>query len=190
MSKAEQIRFIRAFKIISTHRRYRPAYVRLIKLHEKNFMKGIHTKEQFFPWHRWFNLQLENMLRKVDCKVTLPYWDWSIWSHDPWNRERIWGPVYGLGGNGRKSDECVTDGPFRVGSWKTASGHCLKRSFNGKPPDADEIAIATKEPNFDKFEVMARITIHEGMHCFISTYLSYFCDRGNVSPEEHHYNPV
>ena len=31
----------------------------------------------FLPWHRWFILAFENLLRKVDCKVTVPYWDWS-----------------------------------------------------------------------------------------------------------------
>ena len=74
----------------------------------------------------------------------------------------------GLGGNGRSSDECVTTGPFRVGVWKTVSGKCLKRAFNGNPPDADQVQITLKEPTFQKFELMLRVNIHEAMHCFIS----------------------
>ena len=62
----------------------------------------------------------------------------------------------------------MTTGPFRVGKWKTVSGECLKRQFNGKPPDADQIAIALREPTHEKFDLMLRINLHEGMHCFIS----------------------
>ena len=27
---------------------------------------------------------MENILRKVDPIVTVPYWDWSLWSGAPW----------------------------------------------------------------------------------------------------------
>ena len=48
------------------------------------------------------------------------------------------------------------------------SGGCLKRQFNGNPPDADQIAIALREPTHEKFDLMLRVNLHEGMHCFIS----------------------
>lgn len=74
----------------------------------------------------------------------------------------------GLGGNGRASDGCVTTGPFRVGQWRTTTGECLRRGFNGNPPDADHVAITLREPSFNRFEVMLRVNVHEAMHCFIS----------------------
>ena len=75
--------------------------------------------------------------------------------------------VSGFGGNGSLSDNCVRTGPFRFGGWKTATGECLRRGFNGNPPDADQVAITLREPTFQKFEVMLRVNIHESMHCFI-----------------------
>lgn len=41
-------------------------------------------KEQFLPWHRWYLLQMENLFRRIDCRVTVPYWDWSLFSGTPW----------------------------------------------------------------------------------------------------------
>eukprot|EP00795_Rhopilema_esculentum_P007777 gene7777-13623_t len=168
MSLTEQNRYVKAFKTISTRQPYKRTYDRLIKMHETNFETRIHQQQEFLPWHRWFNLQIENLLQKVDCRVTLAYWDWSLWSHDPWNSKKIWSVGQGLGGNGRRGDGCVTTGPFRVGVWKTTSGDCLRRGFNGNPPDADQVAVTLREPTFLKFEVMLRVNIHETMHCLIN----------------------
>ena len=78
--------------------------------------------------------------------------------------------ISGLGGNGSTSDHTVRSGLFRCGAWKTATGECLKREFRGAPPDADHVAITLKEPHFIWFEVMLRVNIHEGMHCFIGMF--------------------
>ena len=75
--------------------------------------------------------------------------------------------ISGLGGNGSTSDHTVRSGLFRCGAWKTATGECLKREFRGAPPDAVQVAITLKEPTFKWFELMLRVNLHEGMHCFI-----------------------
>lgn len=99
----------------------------------------------FFPiwfisllsYHNRYLLQYENLLRQVDCRVTLAYWDWSLFSMSPWNNtsDRIWYPgPSGLGGNGSdgSSGGCVTDGPFSRDVWRKTNGRCLRRRFSGE----------------------------------------------------------
>ena len=85
----------------------------------------------FFPR---YILQYENLLRRVDCRVTVPYWDWSIVSMTPWHTDktRVWysGPS-GLGGNGITPSRCVQDGVFGQDSWTKTNGGCITRDFNG-----------------------------------------------------------
>ena len=38
---------------------------------------SIHRGPEFLPWHRWYILRLEQELRSIDARVTLPYWDWT-----------------------------------------------------------------------------------------------------------------
>jgi len=180
MTERERERYVRAFHRISTKEPFKKDYDKLIKMHERYFSSRIHRKEEFLPWHRWFNLQIENLLHKVDCRVTLPYWDWSLWSHAPWSR-KVWNSKVGLGGNGSKSDHTVRSGLFRCGAWKTATGECLKREFRGAPPDAVQVAITLKEPTFKWFELMLRVNLHEGMHCFIA---GTMCSRKSAEAPE------
>ena len=72
-------RFIQTLKKASK----RQDYQRLVKTHTRQF-GNIHNSEQFLAWHRWYLLQVENILREVDPIVTVPYWDWSLWSGEPW----------------------------------------------------------------------------------------------------------
>lgn len=88
-------------------------------------------------YHNRYLLQYENLLRQVDCRVTLAYWDWSLFSMSPWNNtsDRIWYPgPSGLGGNGSdgSSGGCVTDGPFSRNVWRKTNGRCLRRRFSGE----------------------------------------------------------
>ena len=38
---------------------------------------NIHRGPAFLPWHRWFILTLEEHLRAIDARITLPYWNWT-----------------------------------------------------------------------------------------------------------------
>ena len=88
-----------------------------------------------------FLLRYENFLRKVDCRVTLPYWDWSLFAKGVWRTgiDDIWSnKPWGLGGNGRKKKShragCVKTGRFSQRKWRltpSAKRGCLKRKFSG-----------------------------------------------------------
>ena len=84
MTTADRVRYIRAVLQASTDPKYKQDYDKLITLHKSAFQSGIHERDQFLPWHRWFVLQYENILRRISCHITVPFWDWSMVSENPW----------------------------------------------------------------------------------------------------------
>lgn len=78
MSRQERIRYINAVKTVSTNPTYKERYEALLTIHRIIFSSRIHELDFFLPWHRWFILQYENLLREIDCRITVPYWDWSL----------------------------------------------------------------------------------------------------------------
>jgi len=162
-SKEEKKRYLQAYYKITTEEPLKSRFIKFISIHANWFWKGIHGKYQFFPWHRWFIYEFENLMKEADCRVGLPFWDWSYWSEIPWKiGVHIWrNDEFGLGGDGIKSREyCVQTGPFNESAWRhpapektlqviqtsdTALGicngtnytgpykSCLRRSFNYLP---------------------------------------------------------
>ena len=53
MTREERIRYVNTVIKASTHSRYRRQYNRIIAMHARLFDSGIHSKQQFLPWHRW-----------------------------------------------------------------------------------------------------------------------------------------
>ena len=78
MTKAERVRYINTVKKASKDPAYIERYERLLTLHRVLFDTNIHQLDTFLPWHRWFILQYENLLREIDCRITVPFWDWSL----------------------------------------------------------------------------------------------------------------
>ena len=179
MSKKERRRFIRVLKKAATKKPYKKHYERLASSYRSNFNRGIYDRKFYLPWHRTYLLKLENLLMKIDCRVTVPYWDWTLTSGKPWETESsadLWSSAaYGLGGNGTKSDHCVVSGPFRKGAWQIPSGHkkhkynCLKRAFHGKMPDesATLFALGTPWRDFADFELILRAHFYSSVACQI-----------------------
>ncbi len=64
----------------------------------------------FLPWHRWMLFQYENLIRQVNCKVTVTYLDWSLISAEPFNNEFWKDTLYSFGGNGIGDPPCVNTG--------------------------------------------------------------------------------
>ena len=197
MPRADREKYIRTVVTASTDQRYKPDYDRLITLHKTIFRSGIHGRDYFLPWHRWYVLQYENLLRRIDCTVTVSYWDWSVVSQTPW-RGRVsdlWSfGNSGFGRNGQRTPEqCVTSGPFRRGTWNvvpSAGGGCLRRQFNltGNLPDSVSVAevLRTRAVDFDSFEISLRINLHDTVHCMIGGHMCSFDSAASPEFMLHH----
>eukprot|EP00118_Oscarella_pearsei_P004860 m.21480 g.21480 ORF g.21480 m.21480 type:complete len:448 (+) comp28181_c0_seq2:1933-3276(+) len=167
MTTEEKQRYINAVITASTQSPYKADYDQLLKMHETEFRSGIHGTDQFLPWHRWFILQYENILRRVDCKVTVPYWDWSLVSQSPFSSP-IWGSEsHHLGGRATGSPHCVRDGPFSTENWSMSNQKCLSRTLSGTAPGTVEVAeVLSFSP--DKFtDFNAGLTSLHGIGHFI-----------------------
>ncbi|XP_028405884.1 uncharacterized protein LOC114528447 [Dendronephthya gigantea] len=174
MTTAERVRYINTVKKASKDPAYKERYEKLLTLHRVIFDSNIHELEYFLPWHRWFILQYENLLREIDCHITVPYWDWSLTGADPLSSD-VWNPgPHGFGGDGNGSRICVDTGPFREGVWsliQSAGGGCLRRQFNGRTPNAVAVKMLimfTPNPSdFENFEFLLRTEFHDLVHCVI-----------------------
>lgn len=174
MNKEDRIRFIKVLKIAATKEPFRSQYHDLVSTY-KTFFHFIRKIIVFLPWHRAYLLRLENLLTQIDCRVTLPYWDWNQTSGDPWKVHdpmSVWSSAsYGLGGNGSGPGHCVTTGPFREGLWNiTIDGDettCLRRRFHGNLPDKYKIQSILRLPwqKFSDFEKMLRMDFHHSVAC-------------------------
>ena len=165
LSASEKKRYIDAVVTVSTVAPYKTDYENLLRKHRENFNTTlIHRKEQFLPWHRWYLLQYENLLRRVDPEITIPYWDWR--QDQPFS-SLMWRNSY-FGGNGSWYDGCVRTGKFRYSQWTLPGGQCLQRNFNRIASFPDFIAIARLQSNppenFAYFERRLRI-FHNSVHC-------------------------
>ena len=193
MSFDERRLYVRAFKTVSIKAPYKRTYDLLTKLHPK-FFDVIHEKDLFFPWHRWYLSVFENLLRHVDCRVTMPYWNWAravsrkrLW-RQTYIRD-IWNPgTHGLGGNGDFQSGCVRSGPFKKGKWSLPTwlnSDCLSREFDHKMllPGEWFVKDLKKIPlnNFDKFEASVREFLHNDLHNAIGGTMSQ--DESAVAPE-------
>ncbi|XP_046840245.1 tyrosinase-like [Xenia sp. Carnegie-2017] len=174
MSYHERRKFVDAYKIASTQQPFKRRYDYLVRLHQTLFKK-VHSQKHFFPWHRWYLLQFENLFRYIHKDVTLPYWDWSIAGERIWATDTgsIWSKKsWGLGGNGKGLFHCVKDGPFSVYKWRLArhsGGGCLKRNFKGRMPNCRHVqrTLLLKPTQFKRFEDIVQDTYHNELHCCI-----------------------
>ena len=178
MTDLERCRYIRTVKKASTVEPFKSEYDELIGSHEELFTTGIHNGDFFLPWHRWYILAYENLLRKVDCRVTVPYWDWSLDSESPFTSD-VWNSdlckYTGLGGDGNPS--CVTTGPFATPGWQltpSAQNDCLRRNFNPMVPDCTAVqdVLDATTAEFDDFLVGLEVMLHNTVHVCIGGTMS------------------
>ncbi|MFJ8077203.1 grixazone synthase [Streptomyces sp. NPDC096176] len=120
MSDEEKRRFVHAVREIKRRGIYDQFVALHIKINSTDYLdketgKRLgHINPGFLPWHRQYLLRFERELQKVDPRVTLPYWDWSI---DHGEDSPLWDETF-MGGNGRPGDRRVMTGPFaRDNGW-------------------------------------------------------------------------
>ena len=89
LSDEEKFRYINAVKTVSSDTSYTQLYNKLIDRYRQSFTSDIQllnaSISQFIPWHRYFLLEYENLLRLVDSSITIPYWDWTVRLRDPYS---------------------------------------------------------------------------------------------------------
>ncbi|MFE2286876.1 tyrosinase family protein [Streptomyces sp. NPDC059443] len=113
-----------------------------------------HRAPSFLPWHRRFLLGFEAQLQKVDPKVSLPYWDWTV---DRTPGSSLWAADF-MGGSSRARDGQVLDGPFayKAGKWPITVGvdqrQYLRRTLGAGVPELPtkaEVNAVLAMPEYD-----------------------------------------
>lgn len=177
MTDAERQRYLDAVKSVSRPSSpYRTQFAELVDLHYAVFSGDIHSNPAFLPWHRWFILQMENLLRNIHPAITVPFWDWSLEATNPtasvaWSSAAWW-----LGGDGQAGG-CVEDGPFAYDNgngYTQTDGSCLQRAFRGTSVatvlDVQQAHNDHPLPdNYDAFRnrVEHGFGFHDSVHCTV-----------------------
>ncbi|KAJ2777012.1 hypothetical protein H4R18_005378 [Coemansia javaensis] len=89
---------------------------------------SVHGTAAFFPFHRRFVQEFEDLGRQIDPEFTVPYWDSTRDSRDPASSSVLQDDT--LGGNGQGPGRCLRNGI--QGQWGSLvpRRHCLRRDFN------------------------------------------------------------
>lgn len=86
----------------------------------------VHGCAQFLPFHNTFIYDLETELIKYNSTITLPYWNWTMYSNTPLNdpilKLELFGDDYS-----KREDNCVKSGKFA--NW-TFNNNCFKREYS------------------------------------------------------------
>ena len=178
MTIEQRKRFINTYKLASVHPLFKRDYEKTVTLHldAKDQAKLPHI---FLAWHRWFLVEFENLLHRIDCRVTIPYWNWSKKTHHWWRgsgNEDLWNSGdHGLGGDGSVHGEnCVENGPFSKDKWRlldVSGGGCLKRKFLKRSIKYDvqhvNRTLSLPLEDFENFEGTIRVTYHNEPHSVI-----------------------
>ncbi|KAJ2105228.1 hypothetical protein GGI16_002436 [Coemansia sp. S142-1] len=101
---------------------------RFARTHDAVF-DNVHGHSAFFPFHRRFVLEFENLGRQIDPSFTIPYWDTTRDYRTPESSPILRSAA--LGGNGEGPQGCLQSGI--QGNWTLGfpNRHCLSRRFSG-----------------------------------------------------------
>ena len=131
----EKSRYINVVKTVSSDPSYSPLYNELISRYKQSFTTSIQilnaSISQFIPWHRYFLLEYENLLRLVDNNITIPYWDWTVRPNALFTLP-VFDNTLGFGNSANETTLCVSSGPFQEGQFEvtpSAGGGCLMREY-------------------------------------------------------------
>ena len=73
---------------VSSNPAYKSRYVALVEKYKSSFgtlaQNSIPANSQFFVWNRFFLIEYENLLREVECRITMPYYDWTVLYTNPY----------------------------------------------------------------------------------------------------------
>ena len=122
---------------------------------------------------RYFLLEYEDLIKEVDCRLSLPFYDWTPFPNAPYTAA-VWSNDDGFGDTSRLEDQCVVTGPFRVGEYEltpSAGGGCLKREYrNQRFPSRDMVdrdLLPLPANEFSTFHRFLQLFIGVNVQCFV-----------------------
>ncbi|KAJ2761106.1 hypothetical protein H4S06_001379 [Coemansia sp. BCRC 34490] len=95
--------------------------------HDRLFSR-VHGNTCFFPFHRRYVLEFENIARNYDPNFVVPYWDATQSFREPASDPMLTSGI--LGTNGQQGDNCVTNGIQANMQFTYPNAHCLRRIYN------------------------------------------------------------
>ncbi|KAJ2909735.1 hypothetical protein GGI21_001581 [Coemansia aciculifera] len=103
-------------------------FERFAQTHDQIF-DSVHGHSAFFPFHRRFIVEFENLAREIDPSFTVPYWDTTRDYRRP-ETSAVLRPQ-ALGGDGEGPQRCLQSGV--QGNWTVGfpDRHCIRRQFSG-----------------------------------------------------------
>ncbi|KAJ2780392.1 hypothetical protein H4R18_003473 [Coemansia javaensis] len=136
--------------------------------HNRLFSR-VHGNTCFFPFHRRYVLEFENIARQYDPNFVVPYWDATESFRAPASDPML-SPA-ALGTNGRGADNCLADGIQGNMQMSYPNQHCMRRIFNGgggsiNPWYAPEIisSYIQSDTSLAKFREDIEYSIHGAVH--------------------------
>ncbi|KAJ1958192.1 hypothetical protein EC988_000439, partial [Linderina pennispora] len=95
--------------------------------HDELFSQ-VHGYSVFYPFHRRFILEFENVARTYDPHFVLPYFDATESYRNPAKHPLLTSST--LRTNGEPTDHCVINGVQANMQLSYPSRHCLRRNYN------------------------------------------------------------
>ena len=177
MSDEDKNRLISAIIQVATDPQMKLRYDALVALYKSSFDTLAQSTDpsmsQFLPWNRFFLIQYENLLREIDCRITLPYWDWTALPLNPY-MSPVFSPAAGFGDSSRSNDSCVNVGPFNFAVFSitpSAGGGCLQRQYRMQmfPTRAiiEQDLLTLPAADFTQFHQFLQVFIHTNVRCFV-----------------------
>lgn len=140
LSNEQRILYLQTVNKASSDPLYRPLYRTLIQQYYNSSQTLAQSLDpsntQFLPWHRYYLQAYEDMLRIINPKVYIPYWDWTLLPRTPY-KNPIFSPTNGFGNYSNSTTKCVSNGPFAKGHFllTSISGRgCLRRHYSKTTP--------------------------------------------------------
>ncbi|KAJ2342025.1 hypothetical protein GGF43_006031, partial [Coemansia sp. RSA 2618] len=158
-------------------------------IHNREF-NNIHGNDNFFPWHRRFLRDFEEVGQRYDSSFAVPYWDELRDSRNPAG-SAVLSPRF-IGGNGFGS--CVRDG--LQGGWMLGfpNRHCLVRSYDRggqiQPWYSPEyiFSIMQRYSDMHSFREHIEYSIHGSVHLGMGGDMSTFWSANDFAFWLHHAN--
>ena len=174
LSTPDKQRYINTVKTVATDSQFRARYEALVNEYSSSVDTLAQSTDpqvsQFFPWNRYFLLKYEDLLQEVDCRVTIPYWDWTVLPMSPYIGP-VWNPDTGFGDSARSKDGCVENGPFRFDLFEIVGGGCLQRDYRMQmfPSRAivEQDLLPLPADDYAQFHQFLQLFIHINVRCFV-----------------------